>query len=242
MLHKILINLRGPNFTVLSKQIKIAKEPGQRHVKVRWKEFWWCNKSGREKLRKKGRRCWGMGCREGRRWIEGSVKVGEISTKGWAMRRLLKPFATRDGTRPLNQPSQFPLVLSVFSLGQRHPLSLQRFTTLRDYFKKLGGTRRASVLLSLLLYHAKATLLRNIFTLFCIHLVKGSGFLLYSFQHRVNDTLNRLFSKICGTTLNLVKALETLKRTISIIMANKSCGLRRPFLKLLWLKFDEIYD
>lgn len=32
-----------------------------------------------------------------------------------------------------------------FSLGQRHPLSLQRFATLRDYFKKLGGTRRASV-------------------------------------------------------------------------------------------------
>jgi len=30
--------------------------------------------------------------------------------------------------------------------GQRHPLSLQRFTTLRDYFKKLGGARWASAL------------------------------------------------------------------------------------------------
>lgn len=30
------------------------------------------------------------------------------------MRRVLKPFATRDGTRPLNQPPQCPLVLPVF--------------------------------------------------------------------------------------------------------------------------------
>lgn len=94
------------------------------------------------------------------------------------MRQVLKPFATRDGTRPLNQLSALSALLSYpFFPRQWHPLSLQRFTTLRDYLKKARETRDELLYFyRCLRIMPKPHCCKIFFTLFCVHL-KGPGFL-----------------------------------------------------------------
>lgn len=139
-------------------------------------------------------------------------KSGEVSTKGWAMRPGSQALRNEGRHSTTESTLSVPSCPTRFSLGQRHPLSLQRFTTLRDYFKKLGGTRRGfrpSIATSV--SRRSHIALRNIFYAILHARDKRTGrpFLTLfnppTYRGQVNGTPDRLSPKICGTTLNSVK-------------------------------------
>lgn len=155
------------------------------------------NKSSREKFRKKEKRCWGT--RDAARDVEDvedSVRAKGFHPKGWTMRRVLKPFATRDSTRPLNQLSQCSLVLSVFPSAND---TLSRSNASQRVIISKSSEVQASLLLSLPSYHVEATLLRNIF---------------YTTLHALGKRTRILFSLF--STLRYIGARLTVRQIVFI--------------------------